>query len=48
MFHTADPKNVKSGKYTDVYFTKMMEVRRARKIDKWVKAEFIAKWFPED
>jgi hypothetical protein len=48
MFQTADPKDVKSGKYTDVYFTRTMEVLKAKKIDKWVKAEFIAKRFPED
>lgn len=48
MFHIADPKDIKAGKYTDVYFTRTMEVLKARKIDKWVKAEFIAKRFPED
>jgi nicotinate phosphoribosyltransferase len=48
MFHTADPKDIKTGKYTDVYFTRTMEVLKAKKIDKWVKAEFIAKRFPED
>ncbi len=47
MFHTADPKNVKSVKSTDVYFTRTMEVFMAKKIDKWVKAEFIAKRLPE-
>ncbi len=48
MFHIADPKDIKAGKYTDVYFSRTMEVLKARKIDKWVKAEFIAKRFPED
>ncbi len=48
MFHIADPKDIKDGKYTDVYFTRTMEVLKAKKIDKWVKAEFIAKRFPED
>lgn len=48
MFHVADPKDIKSGKYTDVYFTRTMEVLKAKKIDKRVKAEFIAKRFPED
>jgi len=48
MFHTADPKDIQAGKYTDVYFTRTMEVLKAKKIDKWVKAEFIAKRFPED
>lgn len=48
MFHIADPKDIKEGKYTDVYFSRTMEVLRAKKIDRWVKAEFIAKRFPED
>ncbi len=48
MFHIADPKDIKTGKYTDVYFTRTMEVLKAKKIDKRVKAEFIAKRFPED
>jgi nicotinate phosphoribosyltransferase len=48
MFHIADPQDVKAGKLTDVYFVRTMEVLKAKKIDKWVKAEFIAKRFPED
>jgi len=48
MFHIADPKDIKDGKMTDVYFVRTMEVLKAKKIDKWVKAEFIAKRFPED
>ncbi|MGD0916350.1 MAG: nicotinate phosphoribosyltransferase [Thermodesulfobacteriota bacterium] len=48
MFHIADPKEIKDGKMTDVYFVRTMEVLKAKKIDKWVKAEFIAKRFPED
>jgi len=48
MFHIADPKDIKAGKYTDVYFTRTMEVLKAKKIDKRVRAEFIAKRFPED
>ncbi len=48
MFHIADPEDIKAGKYTDVYFTRTMEVLKAKKVDKWVKAEFIAKRFPED
>lgn len=48
MFHIADTKEVKEGKLTDVYFVRTMEILKARKIDKWVKAEFIAKRFPED
>jgi len=48
MFHTADPKEIKGGKLTDIYFVRTMQVLKAKKIDKWVKAEFIAKRFPED
>ena len=48
MFYIADPKEIKDGKLTDVYFVRTMEVLKAKKIDKWVKAEFIAKRFPED
>ncbi len=48
VFHIAEPKEIKGGKLTDVYFVRTMEVLKAKKIDKWVKAEFIAKRFPED
>ena len=48
VFQIADPKDIKDGKMTDVYFVRTMEVLKAKKIDKWVKAEFIAKRFPED
>jgi nicotinate phosphoribosyltransferase len=48
VFHTADPKEIKDGKLTDIYFVRTMQVLKAKKIDKWVKAEFIAKRFPED
>jgi nicotinate phosphoribosyltransferase len=48
MFHIADPKDIKNGKMTDVYFVRTMQILKAKKIDKWVRAEFIAKRFPED
>ena len=48
MFHIADPKEIKEGQMTDVYFMRTMQVLKAKGIDKWVKAEFIAKRFPED
>jgi nicotinate phosphoribosyltransferase len=48
MFHIADSKDIKNGKMTDVYFVRTMQVLKVKKIDKWVKAEFIAKRFPED
>lgn len=48
MFHTADPKDIKEGKITDVYFARTMEVLKAKGVDKWVKAEFIAKNLPDN
>jgi nicotinate phosphoribosyltransferase len=48
VFHTANEKEIKEGKLTDIYFVRTMQVLKAKKIDKWVKAEFIAKRFPED
>ncbi len=48
MFHTADAEEIKEGKLTDIYFVRTMQVLKAKKIDKWVRAEFIAKRFPED
>jgi nicotinate phosphoribosyltransferase len=48
MFHIATPEDIRSGQMTDVYFSRTMEILKAKKIDKWVKAEFIAKRFPED
>lgn len=48
LFHTADPEDVKAGLITDVYFTRTMEVIKARGVDKRVRAEFIAKALPRD
>ena len=48
MFLTAEPKEIKQGRLTDIYFVRTMQILKARKIDKWVRAEFIAKHFPED
>ena len=48
MFHTANEKEIKEGKLTDIYFVRTMQILKAKRIDKWVKAEFIAKRFPED
>jgi len=48
MFHIAEPKEIKEGKLGDVYFVRTMEILKAKKIDKWLKAEFIAKRFPEE
>jgi len=34
MLRAANPKEAQSGKYTDVYFTRAMEVLDAKMIDK--------------
>jgi nicotinate phosphoribosyltransferase len=48
MFHTASDKEIRSGKVTDVYFDRAVEIIKARKINKRVKAEFVVKQFPND
>lgn len=47
MFHTADPKDIIDGKITDVYFERTLKVLQAKSINPVVRAEFIAKSFPE-
>lgn len=47
LFHTADPDDIKSGKITDVYFDRTMQVLKAKGIKKRVRAEFIAKSLPD-
>ena len=46
MVHTADPKEVREGKVTDVYFTRTLQILKAKNADKWVRAEFVAKGLP--
>ncbi|MBI5827146.1 MAG: nicotinate phosphoribosyltransferase [Deltaproteobacteria bacterium] len=46
MFHISDPKDIKSGRVTDVYFARTLEILKARGIDKRVRAEFFAKTLP--
>src|SRR3989338_7364326 len=46
MFHIADPKDIKSGKVTDVYFARTLEILKKKGIDKRVRAEFFAKTLP--
>jgi nicotinate phosphoribosyltransferase len=46
MPHTADFKDIKDGRITDVYFLRALEILKARKIAKRVKAEFIVKTLP--
>ena len=48
MFHTADPEDVLSGKITDVYFERTLRILKAKGINPIVKAEFIAKSFPDN
>ena len=45
---TADFDDIKSGRVTDVYFDRTIKILNAKGIDKWVKAEFIAKNLPDD
>lgn len=48
MFHTAEPKDILDGKITDVYFDRTVKILKAKKINKRVKAEFIAKNLPDN
>ncbi|MFZ5998516.1 MAG: nicotinate phosphoribosyltransferase [Nitrospirota bacterium] len=47
MFHTAGCDEVISGKITDVYFERTMKILKGRGINPVVRAEFIAKSFPQ-
>lgn len=47
MFHTADPDEILQGRITDVYFERSMKILREKGINPVVKAEIIAKNFPE-
>ena len=46
MFHCADAEEIKSGKVTDAYFPRTLEILKSKKIDARVKAEFVAKGLP--
>jgi nicotinate phosphoribosyltransferase len=48
MFNTADPQDILEGKITDVYFERTARILNAKGINPVVKAEFIAKNFPDD
>ena len=48
IFNTADAKDITDGRITDVYFERTLKILRAKGINPVVKAEFIAKTFPED
>ena len=47
MFHTANQDDILKGKITDVYFERTLKILKAKKINPVVKAEFIAKSFPD-
>jgi len=47
MFHTARPEDILEGKVTDVYFQRALRILREKGVNPVVKAEFIAKAFPE-
>ncbi|MBI5893077.1 MAG: nicotinate phosphoribosyltransferase [Deltaproteobacteria bacterium] len=48
MFHISDPKDIKTGRTTDIYFARTVEILKKKGIDKRVRAEFFAKKFPND
>ena len=48
MFHVATDEEIKSGKVTDVYFVRTLEILKARGINKRVVAEVWAKDFPDE
>ncbi len=48
MFHVADPEEILKGKITDVYFERTLKILEAKNINPVVRAEFIAKSFPEN
>jgi nicotinate phosphoribosyltransferase len=48
MFHVASNEAIKSGRITDVYFERGVEILKAKGIDKWVKGEVRASVLPSD
>lgn len=48
MFHTADPRDIKNGRVTDVYFSRTLEILKAKGVDKRVRAELFAKKLPNN
>lgn len=47
-FHIAYEEDIKSGRVTDVYFARTLEILKGKGIDKRVRAEFFAKKLPAD
>lgn len=48
MFHIVTSKDIKGGKATDIYFSRTLDILKAKGIEKRVKAEIIVKKFPKD
>jgi nicotinate phosphoribosyltransferase len=48
MFYVANMEDIKNGKVADVYFQKTLEILKKKGMDKWVRAEFLAKRLPKD
>lgn len=46
-FHTAAPDEIRSGRVTDVYFARTLEILKAKGVDRRVRAEFVAKTLPD-
>lgn len=46
MFHRASDDHIKQGRVTDIYFLRAVEILKAKKISKTVRAEFVVKKFP--
>ncbi|MEE9187062.1 MAG: nicotinate phosphoribosyltransferase [Bacteroidota bacterium] len=46
MFHRASDEEIKQGKVTDLYFVRTVEILKAKKLNKHVRAEFVVKKFP--
>ncbi len=46
MFHIAKPEDIETGRVTDVYFARTVEILKGIGVDRKVRAEFIAKSLP--
>jgi nicotinate phosphoribosyltransferase len=48
MLYVANVDDIKQGKLTDVYFQRTYEILKKKGVDRWVRAEFVVKRFPEN
>jgi len=46
MFHIAREEDIKSGRVTDIYFARTVEVLKAKGKNPWARAEIVLKGFP--